>query len=127
MINKILDFLKKSIDLILMVLVIFFLICDLIPILTSLIEIFSKLVASQQQWQENFVSFMVENSNNTSHVTNVKIIHSDGGWANGVRSIFIYGTGVLRLSLLKAGGSPTYKAFVIGSTIAAVPLPTDCY
>jgi hypothetical protein len=126
MINKARDYLIKFIDLIFIIILISFLICDLMTILISLIEIISKL---SQQWQENLIIFMVENSNNTipsianqgteGHATNVQIIHNDGGWGNSVRSIFIYATGALRLSLLRGGGTPSSRAFVIGSTLAA--------
>lgn len=65
---------------------------------------------------------MAENSNNTTqlenHATNVQIIHNDGGWGNSVRSVFIYATGALRLSLLRGGGTPASRAFIIGSTLA---------
>ena len=30
-----------------------------------------------------------------------KLFHTDGGWSNGIRSLFIYGTGALHISLLK--------------------------
>lgn len=62
---------------------------------------------------------MVNNSSNESHSTTVQVIHDDGSWANGIRSLFIYGTGALRYSLLKAGGTPSSRAFIIVSTIGA--------
>jgi len=60
---------------------------------------------------------MAENGNTPiQHNTEVKIIHDDGSWSNTVRSIFIYGTGALRLYLTKAG-TPSTRAFVIASTL----------
>jgi len=57
------------------------------------------------------------NNNPETHSTNVQIIHSDAGWSNSIRQIFIYGTGAFRLSLLRSGGSPGQRGFVIASTI----------
>ena len=57
----------------------------------------------------------VKSGNNTTTTT---IIHDDGNWYNAIRSIFIYGVGGYRLTLLKAGGTPATRAFVIVSTIA---------
>ena len=51
--------------------------------------------------------------------TTTKIIHSNEGWAQGIKSIFIYGTGAMRFHLLRSGGTPFQKAFVISSTIVA--------
>ena len=64
------------------------------------------------------VTYMVDNTKNIeSHSTNVQLIHSDNGWSSGIRSLFIYGTGALRISLLKGGGTATSRAFVIATTI----------
>nr|WUR10574.1 hypothetical protein [Elmerina hispida] len=51
--------------------------------------------------------------------TNTTIVHSNDGWAQGIKSIFIYGTGALRISLLRSGGTPMQRGFIIGSTIIA--------
>ena len=48
--------------------------------------------------------------------TTTQIIHSNEGWAQGIKSIFIYGTGALRLHLLR-GGTPAQRGFVIASTL----------
>ena len=105
--NKARYYLIKFIDLIFIVIVISFLINEFLTILISLIEIIFKF---SQQWQENLIFCMVESSNNTTqlenHSTNVQIIHNDGvacARGNSVRSIFIYATGALRLSLLRGG------------------------
>src|ERR1700710_2693355 len=96
-------FLIKCIDLIIIVLVISFLIYDLMAILTSMIENLFKLLSNSE-----FVVYMAESSNNsTNHTTNVQITHNDGSWSNGIRSLFIYGAGALRISMLKNGGTPT--------------------
>lgn len=54
-------------------------------------------------------------SNSTTHNTNVGIDRNSGGisW----REAFIYGSGALRLSLLRSGGTPGQRAFVIGTTV----------
>ena len=46
------------------------------------------------------------NSSSTSNVSNTTIttiIDDDGSWSNAIRTLFIYGTGGYRLSLLKGG------------------------
>lgn len=47
------------------------------------------------------------------------IIHNDNGWSNSIRSIFIFGSGALRLHLLRSGGTPFQRAVVISTTVAA--------
>lgn len=54
------------------------------------------------------------------HQTQTQIIHDDGSWSNGIRNLFIYGTGGARFIMsAKRGGSPTKQLFIIGSTILA--------
>nr|YP_010170416.1 hypothetical protein K8K84_mgp054 [Phanerochaete carnosa]QRZ60398.1 hypothetical protein [Phanerochaete carnosa] len=65
---------------------------------------------------------MVEGTTTTptnASTTTTTIIQNDGSWGNAVRTIFIYGTGAFRLSVLKGGGTPGSRAFVIASTLAA--------
>ena len=112
--KKYFKILIKCIDLIIIMLVLYFLIHDFISIINSLIEIISKRLLNNE-----FVTYMVENSKNVEHTTNVQVIHSDGSWSSGIRSLFIYGTGALRISTLKAGGTPSSRAFVIASTLGA--------
>ena len=60
------------------------------------------------------------NSSSTSNFSNTTIttiIHDDGGWSNSIRTMFIYGTGALRLQLAR-GGTPASRIFIIGSTLA---------
>jgi hypothetical protein len=95
--------------------VISFLIYDFWSILFSVIENLSKLGLNNE-----FVDYMADTSKNIdTYNTNVQVIHTDGSWSNGIRSLFIYGTGALRISLLKGGGTPSSRAFVIASTIGA--------
>jgi hypothetical protein len=107
-------FLINSIDIIILVLVISSLMYDTMSIFISLIESLFKLGLNN-----DFVLYMVENYNSNNHSTNVQVIHVDGSWASGIRSLFIYATGALRLSLLRGGGTPSSRAFIIGSTIGA--------
>lgn len=59
-------------------------------------------------------------SNPAAYSTQVTIIHDDGSWSNAIRSLFVYGSGGLRLFLnVSKGGTPGGRAFVIGTTIAA--------
>jgi hypothetical protein len=101
-------------DLIIIVLVLHFLMYDFISIILSLFEIIYKFHLNNE-----LVTSMVDNSKNIDHTTNVQVIHDDGSWSSGIRSLFIYGTGALRISLLKGGGTPSSKAFVVASTIGA--------
>lgn len=111
--SKCLIKLIKGMDLIVLILVISFLINDIISIFISIIEVLSKIGLNN-----DFVIYMADSSS-SNHTTIVKVIHDDGSWASGIRSLFIYGTGALRFSLLKAGGTPANRAFVISSTIGA--------
>jgi hypothetical protein len=88
--------------------------------LILLIENLSKLGINK-----DIVNFMAENTNNATqlenHATTVQIKYNDGvaeARGNSVRSIFIYTTGALRLSLLRGAGTLASRAFVIGSTLA---------
>lgn len=55
-----------------------------------------------------------------THHTNVHIIHDDGSWANGIRNLFIYGSGTTRMVMsIRRGGSPSQQFFIISSTILA--------
>ena len=68
----------------------------------------------------DLLSHMTNNTSNsisTSTNTNTTIIHDDGSWSNGIRSIIIYGVGAFRLSLLRSGGTPAQRTFVVVSTI----------
>lgn len=53
--------------------------------------------------------------------TQTTIIHSNEGWAQGIKSIFIYGAGALRFQLLRGGGTPL---LVLSTTITADAIST---
>jgi hypothetical protein len=54
------------------------------------------------------------------HHTTVQIIHDDGSWSNGIRNLFIYGSGGARLIMnVRRGGSPAQQFFIISSTFIA--------
>jgi hypothetical protein len=83
--NKGLNLLEKSIDLIIILIVISFLIYDFGSILFSVIENISKLGLNNE-----FVVYMADSSKNIdTYNTNVQVIHTDGSWSNGIRSLFI--------------------------------------
>jgi hypothetical protein len=50
--------------------------------------------------------------------TNRQIINDDGSWSNTIRTLFIYGTGAVRLHLLR-NGPPTQRFIVIGGALIA--------
>lgn len=55
-----------------------------------------------------------------THHTNVQIIHNDGSWGSGIRSLFIYGSGGARIWMnVTRGGTPAQQIFIVGSTIFA--------
>lgn len=115
MLKKLLKYLKKSIDFIILILVIAFLIHDLMGILTTWIEATYNFF-----FNYDFIHYMVNNTTETTTTTtHVQILHDDGTWSNTIKSIFIYGTGALRISLLRGGGTPASRAFVIATTIGA--------
>lgn len=55
-----------------------------------------------------------------THHTNTQIIHDDGSWSNGIRNLFIYGTGGYRMIMnARRGGTPAQQLFIISTTILA--------
>jgi hypothetical protein len=87
--------------------------------------IFSTIIKNLNSLFSNneFLNYMVESTNNsTSHTTNVQVIHDDGSWSNGIRSLFIYGTGALRISMMKGYGTPASRAFVVAGAIGTEAL-----
>lgn len=55
-----------------------------------------------------------------THHTNVQIIHDDGSWSSGIRSLFIYGSGGARMWMnVTRGGTPSQQFFIVGTTILA--------
>lgn len=105
------------IDLFLLAIVIFSIVGDFIYIASSIIQ---QLIDFFNLSGVDFVNKMVEvNSTSTISSTNTTttIIHNDGSWSNAIRTMFIYGSGGYRLTLLKGGGTPGSRAFVLGITI----------
>jgi hypothetical protein len=106
--NKIINFF----DFILLVLAIVFLMHNLMLIFISLINILNNYL------NLDIIYCMVNSTNEpVIHNTEVKIIHDDGSWSSGIKTLFIMGTGVFRLHLVK-GGTPLTRGFIIASTIA---------
>lgn len=81
----------------------------------DIFTIVSNLVDNIFCGNDHIILSMSDNSNTTK----TTIIHSDDGWSSGIKSIFVYGTGALRISLLRSGGTPLQRGFVIGSTFVA--------
>jgi len=103
-------------DILLFTLFIIFICQDITYFMTNTLENLNHLFNSDCVVN----SMNAGNSNpNTVSNTNTSIIHTNDGWAQGIKSIFIYGTGALRLSLLRAGGTPLQRSFVISSTLLA--------
>lgn len=99
-------------DLFLLAIVIFSIVGDFIYIASSIIQ---HLIDFFNLSGVDFVNKMVEgNSTSTISSTNTTttIINNDA-----IRTMFIYGSGGYRLTLLKGGGTPGSRAFVIGTTI----------
>ena len=110
-------------DFFLLAIVIFSIVGDFIYIASSIIQ---HLIDFFNINGVDFLNKMVE-GNNTSSVSNTNtttttIIHNDATQIKNIfficeRTMFIYGSGGYRLSLLKGGGTPGSRAFVICSTI----------
>jgi hypothetical protein len=112
------DLLIKSIDLLFIILILSFLIYDFISILISLINTIYNY-SNAQDIICNMASCICKSNINTSasHSTDVRVIHDDGSGANSIKSLFIYGSGALRLHLARSG-TPATLTFIIASTIA---------
>ena len=123
----------KYLDIILFTVVFFFVLYDLSHLLFIVFDKMTELLFYNGTISQNEFLCAINGSTsesasvNAAAITNAAatssthttIIHNDGSWSNGVRQIFVYGTGVWRLTLLRGGGSPLAKGFIIGSTIAA--------
>lgn len=100
-------------DLFLFVLVFAFLFYDILLIIISFYE---KFITTDITTDILFK--MASNSNTTNHTSHsTTVIHDDSGWSSSIRQIFIYGSGALRYTLLRGGG--TQRGFIISSTIVA--------
>nr|AYE93225.1 hypothetical protein C0995_000093 [Termitomyces sp.]AYE93267.1 hypothetical protein C0995_000044 [Termitomyces sp.] len=62
---------------------------------------------------------MLPNQEAVTNTTNTTIVHTNEGLAQGIKSLYIYGTGALQLHLLRGGGTPLQRGFIIAGTIAA--------
>jgi hypothetical protein len=109
-------------DSFLLTIVIFTLLGDFIYIMTSIVNYLIDFYSINGL---DLIHNMSDtNSNvNGSNTTNTSIIHDDGSWSNVIKSIFIYGSGGYRLSLLK--GDPGSRSFVIGITILGAALSRE--
>jgi hypothetical protein len=111
--NNYLNAFIKSLDLFLFIVVCAFFISDFISHFVLLIDKIYSLPYDGVCCMTDIVS-----NTGSNHNTNVNVVHDDGNWSNAIRSLFIYGTGAFRLSLIK-GGNPASRAFVIGTTVAS--------
>ena len=102
-------------DLILLFLVFISLFYDISILIYTLFEKLNSLYIALTNGTD-FIINMSSNPQSTS-TYETKILHDHSGWSDSVKRIFVYGTGVFRLSLLRNGGTPASRAFVIGSTI----------
>lgn len=107
--SKIFKFSK--LDLLFVLFILFLLIQDLYIIFCNITELLYNYAYNTD------IIYNMSSTGATSS-TNTTIMHSDDGWSQGIKSIFIYGTGALRFHLLRSGGTPMQRSFVIGSTIA---------
>ena len=122
--NRLTNKIYLYIDFILVFLVIFYFISDILHILSSLMIYFHNchntldVVSCMSEGTTNSVT--TSSSTAAASVpssTTTTIIHTDSGWSNTIRSIFIYGSGSIRYHLVR-NGAPSTRAFVLASTIA---------
>ena len=101
-------------DSFLLTIVIFTLLGDFIYLMSSIVNYLIDFYSINGL---DLIHNMSDNNSNVNNTTNTTIIQDDGSWSNGIKSLFIYGSGGYRLALLKGGGTPGARAFVITSTI----------
>lgn len=101
----------SKLDILFLIVIASFLIQDVFIIISHITEILYDYL-----YNLNIVQNMSNNGVTSS--TNTTIVHSNDGWAQGIKSIFVYGSGALRLQLLRSGGTPMQRTFVISSTLA---------
>jgi hypothetical protein len=104
-------------DFILFGLIIFYLAYNLLCSIFYFIDIISVSESSFINIVCNVTSGDVV-QNDTTLNTTVQIIHDENGWSSAIRELFIYGTGALRLHLVR-GGTPGSRGFIIASTLVA--------
>jgi len=102
-------------DICFLTLVVFWLFQDIILIISNLLEYLDKINIVDVN---DIISYMTGQTT-TSNSTTTTIIHNDSGWSSGIRTLFLYGTGAFRMTLLRGGGTPFQRGVIIGSTIAA--------
>src|ERR1700734_2877579 len=93
-----------------LLLILSFLVQDVYLIIYKLLTMFNSFI--------NDSSVILHmSSTGESSGTKTTVIHSNDVF-QGIKSIFIYGTGALRFQLLRSGGTPLQRGFVLSSTIA---------
>lgn len=113
--NNKLNFTILFFDVLLIIIFISFLFHDIFVIISNILNYFNNLYSIES----SICNMTSINNNNGGSNTSTSIIHSNDGWAQGIKSIFVYGTGALRLQLLRSGGTPLQRGFVITSTVVA--------
>lgn len=115
------DFFIKSIDFFIMLMMIFVFVSHLlflVSTITNYLNEYSNINVF------DYISYAVEPGSSTSAATSTTpinnttttVIRGNDIWSDIIRSLFIYGTGAYRLSLLKGGGTLSSRAFVLGTT-----------
>jgi hypothetical protein len=130
-IKKYFDVLLLCLDLILLAVIISFLIYDLYKLILIIIyKLADYFLVNDIIGYNNFMCSLAGDTanaggesinnglNSNISTTQTSIIHDDGSWSNTIRSIFIYGSGALRLHLIRNAGTPSTRAFVLAGTIA---------
>lgn len=112
----------------------FIFIIVILTLLNHFIFLFSSLINVVLEYYNisgsDLIFCMVENSKTAANVATTSvstdagyivstttIIHDDGSWINAVRSLFIYGAGAYRISLLRGGGTPGGRAFIVMGSV----------
>ena len=111
-----LDLIISIFDLILFSIILFYIINHISYIILNLpVDIYSYI---NSLWSNNILVLMVNDPQGTVTTTTTQIMHSSEGWSSAIKSIFIYGAGGARLALLRNGGTPLQRTFVIVGTLA---------
>jgi hypothetical protein len=117
---KITDKIINSLEFFLLTLVVINFLGDFISISVSLMENLYNLISLNVS--DSLVNMTGENNpvvpTTQGHNTENSILHDDGNWSTTIRTLFIYGSGVLRMSLIR-NPSPLARGFIIGTSLLA--------
>jgi hypothetical protein len=116
-ISPLVEILLVFLDLVLLVLLAYYFINHFVY---GIINIYNLLYNHYYEINIDIIgNWMVGKNEAGTSTTCTTIIHSNDGWAQGIKSLYIYGAGALQLHLMRGSGTPLQKGFVISGAIVA--------